>query len=233
MNAGSRVTGNRGTTGSAIRINNGLFTMNGGTITGNSTSSTNSRGAGVEIVGRSGEFIMTGGSITGNSAHASSGLGGGVYNAGEFNMSGGSVTRNTAAIGVDVFVESGSGPSTGINTTNGLYLLSGTAQVGNIALSAAGTTNISYSGRIRVGLSFTGSVITVDLHGSNTNMTTVRNYWLTGLQNPVLEAGAGVTLNQTIVNRFPLGSFITSNGTKQAISPHRVLATGPIAGFLE
>jgi hypothetical protein len=91
MNNGSTITGNMGE-GVAV---SGTFNMNGGTISGNSSSI----GAGVSV---SGTFNMRGGTITGNSAQQ----GGGVSVSGTFNMTGGTITGNTAdgyGGGVDVW----------------------------------------------------------------------------------------------------------------------------------
>ena len=60
-------------TNSGVRLNNNAaFTMNGGAITGNSTSQ---HGAGVYVT--SGTFTMNGGEITGNSIAGGGGDGGG------------------------------------------------------------------------------------------------------------------------------------------------------------
>jgi hypothetical protein len=92
----------------------GTFTMNGGTISGNTVraSSSDSYGGGVYS---SGTFTMNGGTISGNttSSSYSSSYGGGVYSSGTFTMSGGTISGNTA---------SGSYPGRG----GGVYVSSGT-----------------------------------------------------------------------------------------------------------
>jgi hypothetical protein len=75
MNAGSKVTGNSSSSysyGGGVYVNSGTFTMNGGTISGNSAAN---YGGGV-YVDNGGTFTMSGGTISGNSA---SWAGGGVY----------------------------------------------------------------------------------------------------------------------------------------------------------
>ena len=101
--------------GGGVSVNaTGSFTMDGGSITGNTTAP----GGGVYV--NTGSFTMNGGSITGND---SGGFGGGVcVDYGSFTMNGGSITQNTAATGGGVAVNSGSftmngGSITG-NTTN-------------------------------------------------------------------------------------------------------------------
>jgi hypothetical protein len=101
MEGGVSVTGGR--FGGGVRVDGGTFTMNGGTISGNS-----GKGGGV-YVGR-GTFNMSGGTISGNTSYKSlsydyrgnyrgysDGEGGGVYvDSGTFNMSGGVISGNTA-----------------------------------------------------------------------------------------------------------------------------------------
>jgi uncharacterized repeat protein (TIGR02543 family) len=114
MEEGSTVTGNRNpnpTGGGVYVAANGTFTMNGGTISGNTASAVGaylnnnprSCGGGVYVVGT---FTMNGGTISGNTSSASStalntpySYGGGVYVAanGVFTMSGGTISGNTSS----------------------------------------------------------------------------------------------------------------------------------------
>ena len=88
--------------------------MNGGVITGNTSTSSaeNGDGGGGVYVGHNGTFNMTNGEITGNANSAAAG-GGGVNVGGKFNMTGGKITGNTnsAAKGGGVYV-AGSGEFT-------------------------------------------------------------------------------------------------------------------------
>jgi hypothetical protein len=77
--------------GSGVRVQNGSFFMNNGTISGNSASSTR-YGGGVYII-RGSVAIMRGGTISGNSASNS---GGGVYCTDVFIMKGGIISGNSA-----------------------------------------------------------------------------------------------------------------------------------------
>jgi parallel beta-helix repeat protein len=72
----------------------GSFTMNGGTISGNTASSS---GGGV-YVDNAGSFTMNGGTISGNTAdgYSGGGFGGGVCAYGAFTMTGGEIRDNTA-----------------------------------------------------------------------------------------------------------------------------------------
>jgi hypothetical protein len=132
MKQGSEVIG---AFASGIDIFGGTFTMSGGTISGNTASSS---GGGV-FVASNGVFAMSGGTISGNTSsyygyHDSyynyySG-GGGVYVAanGIFTMSGGTISGNTASsYGGGVFVAS-----------NGVFTMSDGTISGNIADSSYG-----------------------------------------------------------------------------------------------
>lgn len=92
---GGEITGG-GTSASAVKVNDGSFIMNGGTITGNA-------GGGVQVASANGtaSFIMNGGSITGNTCDSSTydysySCGGVIVAGGSFTMNGGSITDNTA-----------------------------------------------------------------------------------------------------------------------------------------
>ena len=87
----------------------GTFTMNGGTISGNTSIW---KGGGVYSTGSGASFSMNDGSISGNSA---AGLGGGVHNDGaSFTMYGGAISGNTAVNG-----------GGGVNSTGGSFTMNG------------------------------------------------------------------------------------------------------------
>ena len=103
MKAGSKISGN---SGSGVNVNGGTFTMNGGEISGNTSTSS---GGGVYL--GSGTFTMNSGKISGNNATATatsnnfssnssaSISGGGVYvNSGTFTMNGGEISGNNATV---------------------------------------------------------------------------------------------------------------------------------------
>jgi uncharacterized repeat protein (TIGR02543 family) len=157
MNTGATIMGNRVSTtpsangGGVYVAANSTFTMNGGTISGNSAYSTASSataysyGGGVYVLGT---FTMNGGTISGNTASASRASstttvnafahGGGVYvaNNGTFTLSDGTISSNSAtrsntypapAYGGGVFI-----------ATNGTFTLSGGTISGNSASSSSG-----------------------------------------------------------------------------------------------
>jgi hypothetical protein len=94
MNGGT-ISGNSASRGGGVYIDRGSLTMNGGTIGGNSANGDYSGGGGVYV--DSGNFTMSGGTISGNSANGDYSGGGGVYvDNGSFTMIGGTIGGNSA-----------------------------------------------------------------------------------------------------------------------------------------
>ncbi|MEA5003886.1 MAG: InlB B-repeat-containing protein [Christensenella sp.] len=96
MNAGATITkcykSNTGPAGGVTVEGGAIFTMNGGSITGN----IGRIGGGVNVYNAT--FIMTGGSIANNTSIYGGG-GVGIFDGtGQFTMTGGSITNNTAAV---------------------------------------------------------------------------------------------------------------------------------------
>jgi len=106
MEGKATITGNKGRGGVK---NWGIFTMSGGTISGNTSIE---EGGGVY---NRGTFTMSGGTISGNTSNGDMyrSIGGGVYNDKTFTMSGGTISGNTATLGdsgvynSDTFIMSG------------------------------------------------------------------------------------------------------------------------------
>jgi hypothetical protein len=130
---------NRGGEGAGVYVDGGTFTMEGGTISGN-TANCYIGGGGVFV--NSGNFILQNGSIIGNTATAtrnnvwSSASGGGVYiSNGTFTMHGGTISRNTAAAlsGGGVFLAGGR-----FNMEGGL-IFSNMARIGGGVCIGGGT----------------------------------------------------------------------------------------------
>jgi hypothetical protein len=105
---GGTISGNTSSSyGGGVYVSSGTFTMSGGTISSNNTSSSYGGGGGGVYVS-SGTFTMSGGTISGNTSSSSSGRGGGVYvNSSTFTMSGGTISGNTACYGGGVFSSGG------------------------------------------------------------------------------------------------------------------------------
>jgi hypothetical protein len=113
MNSGS-VKGHLadGTDGGGVS-NFGIFTMNGGVISDNSTNGyyvfpASTRGGNGGGVSNSGRFIMNGGTISDNSVGGQVGGGAGVSNSGDFTMNGGEINNNESAYGSGGIETSGS-----------------------------------------------------------------------------------------------------------------------------
>lgn len=120
------ITGNKDVkNGGGVNVESGgVFTMNGGSITGNtSTAAQNNSGGGGVCVANKCEFNMNSGSITGNTSAAE---GGGVYvaNGGTFTMNGGTITGNNTTTS-DKERWAG-GVYVG---TSGVFTVSGTVQI--------------------------------------------------------------------------------------------------------
>ena len=109
--------------GQGVHVYEGRFTMNGGTISGN--TNTNHLCGGVEVVNNS-TFTMNGGTISGNTGN----FGGGVYFMHEctFTMNGGTIIGNTANNGGGVYV-------------GGIFRMSGGTISGNTANERGGGVN--------------------------------------------------------------------------------------------
>jgi len=150
MNSGSTITGNTRTTtnssGAGVNVG-GTFEMNGGTISGNTAAS---NGGGVAIY--EGSFTMTGGTISGNTAASA---GGGVsLRSGTFTMHGGTISGNTATYGGGIFILQG-----------GTFNMSGGTIFGNIANGNGGGIDID-----------AGSGGTFNMKGGTITGNTAREY---------------------------------------------------------
>ena len=113
-----------GTNGGGVYVNEGTFTMSGGTITGNKVTPSEdgfSNGFGGGVYVNEGTFTMSGGTITGNTADAGSVC---VYD-GTFTMSGGNITGNTARYGGGVYVDGGTFTMNGGAISNNIGYLGG------------------------------------------------------------------------------------------------------------
>ena len=119
---GGTISGNTSASnGGGVYLNGGTFTMKGGKISNNKTTSDASYGGEGGGVYADGTFIMNDGEISGN---ASASSGGGVYlDSDSFTMSGGKISGNTSASnGGGVYLRGGTvamtgGTITGNNTT--------------------------------------------------------------------------------------------------------------------
>ena len=116
----------------------GLFTLNGGTLIGNTTSAGHGGGA-VALLGYEGNrFVMNGGAIIGNTT--TYGWGGGVYmhEGASFTMNGGVIKENYAS-------KNGNGCGGGITVEGGssYLILTGGSIINNVAQNHGGNINLA------------------------------------------------------------------------------------------
>ena len=183
MKSGVTITGATSSSGAIHLYEGAIFDMEGGAITNN--HNTSSSGGGIQNI--NGTFTMTGGTITGNSALD----GGGLFSSqGNVYLRGGSITGNTAT-------NYGDDMSTYYIQT---MELSGSMEIGNIALCAASST-------IDLDPGYTNGVLLIDLLNNNNNLASIKNTWLN--QRVILPAGG--TIDPAL---FPLGKFYTHDGTE-------------------
>ena len=169
---GGTISGNSSTYASGVDVN-GTFTMTGGTISNNTTTEA---GGGVYVY--DGTFTMSGGSITGNTASRDVGNapaaatrdGGGVYIYGDgtFTMTGGTISGNMA--------DSGGG---GVYVCWGYFTMTGGTITGNAAGDEGGGVYM-YDGTFTV----SGSPVVSD----NTNS-------VGAAKNAYLEDGCAITVS--------------------------------------
>jgi hypothetical protein len=145
---GGKITGNTSSYssndgGGVYVASSGTFTMEGGEITGNTSS-----GGGVHVSGTNATFTMSGGEISGNTS--SSYGGGGVRVSGTnatFTMSGGEISGNTSSSS-----SSYSNGGGGVYVGSGTFTMSGGEISGNTSSSSSSSTNGGAAGWVRVGI---------------------------------------------------------------------------------
>lgn len=189
----------------------GVFTMTGGTISGNTASS---GGGGVYV--NHGSFNMSGGSITGNTASS----GGGVYiSYGTFTMNDGTISGNTASDGGGVLVASDASfiMNGGTVSENVAYSCGGGVQVfeGSFTMSdgVIAENTAKYGGGVSVdGGTFkvTGTPVITE----NTDGTAVNNvYMWSGKTIAVETLSSGTSIGVTMAEKT--GTF-TAGGADYA-----------------
>jgi hypothetical protein len=239
MNAGAKIINNtatvdcassyyayEGADGGGVDVTCGTFTMNGGTINGNTVEATSSSssysnsvramGGGV-YVGYYGKFIMNNGTISNNKAYSEKypSAGGGVYVysgdvdwlCGEFTMNGGTISGNTA--------QSSSIIATSYTYGGGVAIL-GDGDYGIFAMKGgtiSGNTVLSANNRLGGGVYVRNDKFTKTggtIYGSNASPTSLQNtapntnsgyavYALVGsvIQRRNTTAGTGVNLDSS------------------------------------
>lgn len=170
--------------GAVVNIQDGTFTMTGGTISGAKATATGQVGGAVYITGNGSTCNISGGTIKNCSATR----GGAIYmNGGTFNMSGGTISSNKSdADGGAVYISGGNATVTGGTISNnyakhgnggGVYLTGGNFSMpsgnGTITQNTAnseGATNAGSGGGIYIA-STTNDVTAEIISGTITNNT--------------------------------------------------------------
>jgi len=199
---GNNITG----TGAVVSIStSSTFTMQSGSrITGHRTD--NTTGAAVILFG--GNFIMNGGSIDNNintaAASNTAAAGGVALRSGTITMNGGSIKDNWQGSAV------GTGERSDVyhDSADANFTLTGSAEIGVLKLNAASETA---NAAINTETNWTGEIDLLNLRGSDSGINAVVRLWANRL------VFTGVSSAQ--VARVGLGEFISSNNTRQPITP--------------
>jgi uncharacterized repeat protein (TIGR02543 family) len=139
MNTGAEISDNTASSNGGGVYVTGTFTMNGGIISGNTTTSyPSAKGGGGVLVQESGTFTMSGGEISDNTAD----FGGGVYAAGTFTMNGGEISDNTASSSSS----NSSGGGVYAPYASGAFTMNGGEISGNEASSSSESSSSSGGG---------------------------------------------------------------------------------------
>jgi len=202
--------------GSAVMIGNvnAQFTMNGGTLSGNSAPS---YGSAVYIGGSAARFSMNGGSITGNTITGTGTVGGAVYVGGVFTMTAGQITGNntysrggavyvntTASVTVSGGAISGNSTSYAPNGSNDadMFFLSGAS---GPSLNIYGAANIGY---LYVNLSAAATYPAFCSPLQNTINITYGNYSVSDNGKVVAAGGNGYTLTLSDMQKLQHNSLL-------------------------
>ena len=222
--AGAIVNGQDMRYGGGVYVENGAFTMSGGSICSNIAQ----QGCGVYVDGRRGSFTMTGGEISGNRPPISSSTmvsgynGGGVYmKGGMFEMSGGSIADNNAGYnGGGVYMQGGTFTMSGGSVTNnyapqnggGVYMDGGTFTIssgeisGNIARYSGGGVFMYNTGSGDGTFTMSGGEISGNVAYAN------------GVDNP--RGGGGVFVSGGYEGFVMTGGTIISNSVQSSSSAY-------------
>lgn len=190
---GGNIIGNTRATGGGVWINNGTFTMNGGSIMYNRGTANGEDCGGGVYLNSNHTFTMKGGTISHNSAV---GDGGGVNVWGVFNMEGGSITENySARNGGGVAFEGTSSKTRGFNMTGGFITDNvavsnggGVYNKANQPFKISGTVNITGNKKGEANNNVTGNAITV-----NGALSTNSRIGVTYNANTTFTSGLGTT----------------------------------------
>jgi hypothetical protein len=222
MQDSASVSGNsrsNGYNGGGVTVDNGgTFTMQSGTISGNTvnpSSNNNTSGGGVAV--NNGTFTMNGGTISNNTVHQAqtnneNRRGGGVYNQGTFTMNGGTISGNSAFCGAGVYVdEDATFTMQGTIRSNSSFWGGGVYNRGTFTMNGTITRNTSstYNASARGGGVYNSGTFT--------------------MQNGTITSNTANGINATAYGGgvYNLGTFTMQDGT---ISENTVSASGDTMG---
>jgi len=217
---GGEITGNTSSFGGGVLVEVGVFTMTGGEISGNTGSTS---GGGV-YVDEDGDFAMDGGNITNNTSYA----GGGVFaDAGTFTMDNGKINSNTAIYGGGIYMQGSFTMKSGVITGNtgstsggGVYVDEGSFEMNGGEIS--GNTSSTSGGGVVVD---EGTFVMQDGEISgNTAYTYGGGVYVTGTESSFIKTGgiitgyASDTVNGNAVKNS-LGAIQNNRGHAVYVSP--------------
>jgi hypothetical protein len=245
--AGAKITGNTTSSNGGVDVI-GIFTMNGGEISGNT-------GSGVYV---SGTFTMSGGEISGNTGT------GVLVISGTFTMNGGKISGNTASTGGGVYVPfggtftmnsgeiNGNTVSSPVSSHGGGVYVTGTFTMNGGEISgnttATASIGISYGGGVYVDGSFTmsGGEISGNTVSSSSPSSHGGGVYVNGLftmnggeisGNTASSNGGGVYINGTFImsdnGRVAQDNPIYLSGSTAIITIDSALSGADTVAFIE
>lgn len=237
-NGSGKITGSK-TSAYAVKVNDGSFIMNGGTITGN--------GGGVQVDGTnsSASFIMKGGSITENACVGSTSnyipCGGVIVAGGSFTMNGGSITGNTAT---GSYATTASGGV--LVYSGGRFTMTGGEITNNQCLATTMSGN-DFAGGVRVSSNLIGGSFTVSgdavisgntaANGSANNVN-LANGQTINIGSGGLSSGAEIGVTMASANVFTTGGgaryqqcFFSDSDSYVVVPSGSELALGQLTNY--
>jgi len=188
------ITHARDVTGTGVMVvNNGLFTMMSGEISGNRATGSRYYNIGGGVYVYEGTFVMHGGKISNNYADK----GGGVYNEGTFRMFGGAISGNNANIGGGAYNDHG------VVSLSGGMIIDNTSTDKGGGVYNEGTFSVSGSGAIVNNAAKNGGGVYNNVGTFSLSAGSISN-------NTALEMGGGV---YNYANTFSLSGGVISGNT--------------------
>lgn len=245
---------NQATThGGAFFVNNGVFSMTGGTIGGstanaNKVTDSNSKGGGFYITGAYSNVSISGGSVTYNTATATGGLGGGFYvdnssSTGTSITGSAKVTNNQATSGGGAYINEGTLTVNGSN----VEIKSNTATAGNgggifanggtVTLTAGSIANNTATGSGTTGLGggiYSKGALTIQGATIGGSATTAKNSAYDGAGVYVAGGTVSHTLGSVRFNEashngggiYSTGGTVTIDGSDALVADNQAAEQG-------